>query len=335
MKVKNEFIKIKTGDKKYEFHNLILDNYLTKFVINQITHNASISLDYCLLKFDTPFTNITEDSQIQCRDFDICLIPPKVWEQEEGEKQISITYKYINTEMILDYDIGEGIKDFSKFYGRKITAIGFASIFSPVSYIGAILDTNNYEIYFLENQPLEIIRKDTISTDADFVSNSKLIKSPTHLLPQGCEQIIYEPPIEHDEGAFAYFHDRGYGIIYSIGFTSFYPNANTKLEDELILDQDIQINYDKNVLILSPLINTEILTKKLAPLTNLAPNSSLSPRAVNYKYCVIKYKVFQEVHSLYDGEIISTETDTGLFYYQIIPINKFGNLKLEIKYERG
>lgn len=335
MKVKNEFIKIKTGDKKYEFHNLILDNYLTKFVINQITHNASISLDYCLLKFDTPFTNITEDSQIQCRDFDICLIPPKVWEQEEGEKQASITYKYINTEMILDYDIGEGINDFSKFYGRKITAIGFAPTFNPVTYIGAVLDTNNYEIYFLENQPLEVIRKDNISTDADFVSNSKLIKSPTHLLPKGCEQIIYQPPIEHDEGAFAYFNNRGYGIIYSIGFTSFYPNANTKLEDELILDQDIQINYDKNVLILSPLINTEILTKKLAPLTNLAPNSSLSPRAVNYKYCVIKYKVFQEVHSLYDGEIISTETDTGLFYYQILPINKFGNLKLEIKYERG
>lgn len=335
MKVKNEYIKIRTGKKKYDFHNLILDNYLTKFVLNQISNNASTSLEYCLLKFDTPFTNITEESQIQCRDFDVCLIPPKVWEQEEGEKQISITYKYINTGMILDYDIGEGITDFSKFYGRKITAIGFSPFFNPNVYIGAVLDTSNYEIYFMKNQPLEVIRKDNISSDADFVSNSKLIKSPTHLLPMGCEQIIYQPPIEYDDGAFASFNDRGYGIIYSIGFTPFYPSANTKLEEELILDQDIQINYNQNVLILSPITNAEVLTKKLSPSTNLAPRNSLCPRAVNYKYCVIKYKIFQTVHSLYDGEIIETETDTGLYYYQILPIDKFGELKLQIKYERG
>lgn len=334
MKVKNEYIKIKTGEKKYDFHNLILDTYLTKFITKQLNIESDIynSLDHCLVKFDTPFTNITEESQIQCRDFDICLIPPKVWEQEEGAKQISITYKYINTEMILDYETGQGITDFSKFYGKKITAIGFSYSFNPVKYVDAILDTNNYDIYFLKNQPLEVVRKDTISTDADFVSNSKLIKSPTHLLPKGCEQIIYQPPIEYD-GTVSSFYDRGRGIIYSIAFTTSYPNINSELKDELIIGQDIQVNYNKNVLTLSPLINTKELT--LAPSKNLAPRSNLCPRPENYKYCIIKYKIFQVVHSLYNEDIIETKTDTGLFYYQIFSINKFGNLKLEIKYERG
>ena len=58
MKIKNDLISIKIGKKQYDFTNLILDEYLRKFVNSQLDEakTRSISnvkeLRYCLIKFD-------------------------------------------------------------------------------------------------------------------------------------------------------------------------------------------------------------------------------------------------------------------------------------------
>ena len=58
MKIKNELVSIKMGDKQYDFNNLILDEYLKRFVKAQLNKNnitkANIerTLRYCLIKFD-------------------------------------------------------------------------------------------------------------------------------------------------------------------------------------------------------------------------------------------------------------------------------------------
>lgn len=68
---------------------------------------------------------------------------------------------------------------------------------------------------------------------------------------------------------------------------------------------------------------------------SLYPGNSIYPIKTNYKYIILKYKVWQQVHSGDFDNVITTTTDTGCFYYMAIPINKFGKSDLTIKYERG
>ena len=63
--------------------------------------------------------------------------------------------------------------------------------------------------------------------------------------------------------------------------------------------------------------------------------TDLYPIKTNYKYIIFKYKVWQLVHRGTYFNVEEVNTDTGYFYHQAIPIEKFGKTNLKIKYERG
>lgn len=201
MKIKNEEIMIKNGKKVYNFKNLILNEYLYRFAAAQINQKSSNSiyadtlLRYCLLKFDIPFENLNEDTELHNQDFDVCLtFGLQNTEQNISKREIAIKYTYNSKDIVLDYKTGNSENNhISNHYGRKITAIGFNSFFASDAGsewkvpVCAVLDTTNYNIYLQENQDLVITRNDRIISDARFFSKNKDIKGPVHLAPNGIE----------------------------------------------------------------------------------------------------------------------------------------------------
>lgn len=346
MKVKNDLIRLKIGDKNYNFNNLILDEYLKRFVKKQLdiqnleTLTNSKCLKYCLLKFDTPFNNLQENSELHNQDFDICFVGGCTYNQTVGESQIIVEYSYDTKFNVWDYSQSIGVNNYiSNYYGKKITAIGFNSWWindekaSDKVPVCAVLDVSNYNIYLQENQEVSITRRDVIETDAIFFSNNKnKISGPVHLMPYGIPQIIYQPNIYNNEGNSWYsFNDSGYGILYSIGLSSY----TDYIDKEFVIGEDIQVEQNETELNIKGIENYLDTDNPLFCSEDIYASTNLYAIKSKYKYVILKYKVWQEVHSGTIDNVISTPTDTGYYYYQAIPIDKFGKMNLKIKYERG
>ena len=346
MKIKNELVSIKIGNKYYDFNNLILDEYLKRFVKAQLDKDKLDStsynkkLNYCFLKFDTPFENLKGDTDLNNQDFDICFISKSISNQTINERQISIQYDYqiSSNATIFDYSQNNTSAKLSDYYGRKITAIGFNNTYADDSNLEikipvcAVLDTSNYNIYLQENQELSITRKDIITTDALFYSNDKnKVQGPAHLAPCGVPQIIHQPNIYESSFIWKKFDDPGYGILYSIGLSSY----TDYIDKEFVIGQDIQVEQNGTELKINGLENYLTTDSPLFPSNDIYPSSDIYPIKSNYKYIIFKYKVWQIVHSGTYYDTVATPTDTGYFYYQAIPIDKFGKSNLKIKYERG
>lgn len=347
MKIKNEIVNLKLGNKQYDFNNLILDEYLKRFARFQLSEDniAKVSddrkLKYVLLKFDTPIENIQTSTKLNNKDFDICFVGGTITNQTIAENQISIQYNYETQSNSLIYDYSKNTANnirLSDYYGRKITAIGFNSNwaddsnFSWKTPVCAVLDTSNYSIYLQENQDFAITRKDIITTDAVFYTNNKQkIQGPAHIAPFGIPQIIEQPNIYNDDKtAWSFFNDSGYGILYSIGLSSY----TDYIDKEFIIGQDVDIENNEAEITIKNLENY-LSKKSIFTGKDLYPSIGLYPIKSNYKYIILKYKVWQMVHGGTYENITSTPTDTGYYYYQAIPINKFGKSNIKIKYERG
>lgn len=201
MKIKNELVSIKIGNKQYDFNNLILDEYLRRFAKAQIqyantAHGANLTeetaveyenktnllLNYCLIKFDESLKT-TESTDLKNSDFDVVTVVGGRNIQDISEKGIAIQYSY-NMKRVFNYKTLK-YEDINKYSGKKITAIGFNSTRNNEDNcsVCAILDTSNYNIYIQGNQFFSITRKDTIQSDALFNCNSEKYKGPIHLAP--------------------------------------------------------------------------------------------------------------------------------------------------------
>jgi len=344
MKIKNDLIRIQINNKKYDFHNMIMFEYLRRFAnaqlseqnINKISFNKN--LRYCLLKFDTPFENLTQNSTIHNQDFDIGLLTMTNSKQEMNNKKITVEYQYNNFNQIYDESTQQVTEDITPYLERKITAIGFNNqVISDEAFenkfpVCAILDTSNYDIYLSTFEDFVITRRDIISSDAEFYSPSSLVTGPAHLAPLGTPQIIDQPNIYEDNAHTSWkaFYDNGYGILYSIGFSS-YPDY---IDKEFVIGTDISISSSGDFLA-SSIFRNELEGQLIYPELNLYPSLGNYPLKNNYKYVILKYKIWQMVHSGTYEEVISTPTDTGLFYYEALPLNKIGNLRLFLNYEGG
>lgn len=342
MKIKNEQVILRIGNKKYEFQNLILDEYLKRFARRQQDKDKlnllknKTELNCCLLKFDTPIESLSETSQLVNEDFDIC-IDISTFTQQISQKQVSIVYNYDSNFIMYDYN-KSGKLDIKDYYGRQITAIGFNSTYLRNSiaeevYVCAVLDTSNYNIYLQEKQEISITRKDIIETDAIFSSNDKSkIPGPVHLAPFGVPQLIYQPNIYNNEGnSWHSYKDAGYGILYSVGLSSY----SDYIDKEFIIGEDVFVENNGTEITIKGIENYLNLDNPVFSDESLYPSDSIYPIKANYKYIILKYKVWQNVHSGDFDNVITTTTDTGCFYYMAIPINKFGKSDLTIKYERG
>lgn len=345
MNIKNENINIKIGKKQYEFKNLILDEYLRRFAKRQIDEKEmdyaanNIKLKYCMLKFDEPFENITSETNIKNSDFDICFLWNTFYSQEISENKVILQYTY-SPGFIWDYNKNAGNENgISDYYGKKITAIGFNSYWANDTNISfkvpvcAILDISNYNIYLQEKQDLSITRKDIVTTDAFFYSNNpKIIPGPVHIAPYGVSEIIKQKNIYNDTGDSCYtFNDSGYGILYSIGLSSY----KDYIDKEFIIGKDVQLEVNGMELKIKDLKNYISMNNLHFPSNVTYANDNMYPQKTNYKYIIFKYKIWQMVHSGSFDDVKSIPTDTGYYYYQAIPIDKFGKSDLKIKYERG
>lgn len=343
MKIKNDNVTLRIGKKQYNFNNLILDEYLKRFASAQLDSElinvmgVQKKLTYCLLKFDTPL-NFDSTSEIKNQDFDICFMGGSIINQELTEKQIVAEYFYNTNSALWNYKKSSD-DSIQNYYGKKIVAIGFNSTWIPYTDnwkypVCSILDTSNYNIYLQEKQDLSVARKDVITTDALFYSRNKnKVPAPAHLCPSGLPQIINQPKIYNDDKTLSSsFYNNAFGILYSIGLSS---HADGEYLNEEFPIKDLNVTNEGTEILIKGIENYLNHEESIFPSENLYSGSNLYPRKSNYKYVIFKYKVWQIVHSGTYDDITSTPTDTGYYYYQAIPINKFGKNNLKIKYERG
>lgn len=325
MKIENKLVSIRIGNKQYDLKNLITNNCLTRFARRQLEPNRynyipnDIEMSYCLLKFDDPF-EINEDIELHNQDFDICLVkgPSYYVERVISSNRISVKYFY-STNFLYDYKKATSDVSISDYYGKKIATIAFNSWFASDANssakipIMAIIDTSNYNIYLQENQNLSIVRQDTITSDAEFYCENFNIKGPLHLLPG------------YNLVKFNYENFYTFGFLYSIGLSSW---AN-RIDKEFILGKDIEAIQADNKITFE---NIENYFSKyfLYSGDNIYPSTSLYPcKKTDYKYVIFKYRV-------YTTPIIGNDlTPTEIYYYQAIPIDKWGLSNFVISYERG
>lgn len=338
MKIKN-FINLKIGKRSIDFHNLILDEYLERFVKAQLDVNTGNlapnlrKLRTLYLKLDTPLEFDATSKLDPFSSFDIAM-PMDLDEFLQNISDKAITAKYI-------YSAGERVYNLSArkyesivgYYNRKITAIGFNALFAVLrlgGYTCSILNTSNYNISLEASQEFVLTRRDTISTDADFWSNDSRIKGPIHLTVDGGPSLLYQDPFVTPQPTYAQ--------LYSIGFSSY----KDYMDKEYVIGQEIEAVNNGTSISLSGLEN--VLSNDLIyPNEQLQPSNSIYPLKANYKYVIYKYKLFQEIYSRNpsyveggdEDEFISTWTDTGAYYYQSMPLNLEGNIDLRIKYERS
>ena len=312
MKIKNDFIVVKTGKKQYELRNTILNTYLKKFIKAQTSKYSEMATDrilsVCLLKFDTPLV-FDEESEIRNEEFDIAILQYDNLLEDLNKSKVSIQYLYKlkKNDTYYDYSESELQDNLEDFFGRKITAIGFNNTWSAGTseYVCAILDTNNYNIYLQENQDLSILRRDVIHSDGDFFSDDFI--GAIHLTP------CYSRANLHSI-ALSYYKD-------------FYMNIN---EYEIgegealrweIKDTEIIIRGLRNYLVQdSPFLCSEKI---------LCGENRITKRA-NYRYVILKYEGY-EVSEEY-GQDVYTVAGT---YLIAVPVTKFGKIILKIKLERG
>ena len=352
MKIKNELVSLKIGNKQYDFKNLILDEYLKRFILRQLDTTTlryipyQIMLNTILLKFDTPFENLSPQSEIFPENFDIAFIGGcKSVITIASPSIITTKYTYDMENFIYDYNKKKGGNlPFEDYYGKKIVAIGFSSYFASFTNknkVCAILDTSNYNIYMQANQKLECTRKDTISTDALFWSSDDRIKAPVHLSPYGGEPLLYQDPYpgfrEEDKKIFnARSAIPTKGVLYSIGLSSY----TDYIDKEFVIGKDVIVVQNGTELSIQSINNDFNFEKELLPNNLIYPSANLYPIKSNYKYVIFKYKVYQEIEKGVYGEDNTLDfeyiqTDTKSYYYQAIPIDKFGESNFIIKYERG
>ena len=352
MKIKNELVSLKIGNKQYDFKNLILDEYLKRFILRQLDTTTlryipyQIMLNTILLKFDTPFENLSPQSEIFPENFDIAFIGGcKSVITIASPSIITTKYTYDMENFIYDYNKKKGGNlPFEDYYGKKIVAIGFSSYFASFTNknkVCAILDTSNYNIYMQANQKLECTRKDTISTDALFWSSDDRIKAPVHLSPYGGEPLLYQDPYpgfrEEDKKIFnARSAIPTKGVLYSIGLSSY----TDYIDKEFVIGKDVIVVQNGTELSIQSINNDFNFEKELHPNNLIYPSANLYPIKSNYKYVIFKYKVYQEIEKgVYDEDnnlnFEYIQTDTKSYHYQAIPIDKFGETNFKIKYERG
>lgn len=314
MKIKNDLIAIKNGSKIYNYNNLILQEYLNKFAYQQniyrVAHNSGKLLGFAFLKFDTPIENVEENSKIKVAQFDVYSFPVASFKQIISENQI-----------IIDYNYKFELYQIEKYFKNKITAIGFCISSDKDNYIDAFLDTSNYNIYLEENQDLTISRRDIVTTDALFyTNNTTLIKGPVHLCPGGIPEII---PTK-------IYQNRAHARLYSVGLSSYIDY----IDKEYIVGTDLGIQINNNEVSIKGLKNYLSTAAPIYASNVLYPSDILYPAGTNYKYIILKYIVYQEKY-IDESILLTDDFDTDCFYYQAIPIDKFGKSNLTIKYERS
>lgn len=309
MKIKNEYIEIKIGDKKFTKNNMILDTYLNKIFNSQIhaEHDESL-LSYCYIKFDEPIDNINYESDIDPKDyFDIILISIKNYYPviKTSNNTIRLIYKF-NTQSFMYHNgnswVGQGGSNFNIFIGKKITALGFGSY----NNLYAFLDTRNMNMIINQSENIQITRADLIQSDG-------IVKDydyPLHLV----QDVLNRTAVGRE--------DKKYAQLYSIGF----GNVAGLMEEEYLI-YDVVTDGDNNSITFT--LNRN---KKIGhyPSDNL--QLGFYPTKDNSKYLILKYRLYKKELDSSSNNYIINYLDK--YYTMNMKNENFGKLQIKLKIER-
>ena len=335
MIIKNEYIKIKTNSKETTLHNYIYDNYLRNFTLSQYvlgleenSYNENITLNdkkrmtMLYIKFTTP---LEDYMNANITDFDIHMNTYDSINKTTTNNSVSVFYIY-NLDNV--NSLSDSLED---YYGEKITALGFGD----GEEIMACVDTSLYDIYLLEEEHMQIMRKDIISTDGECV---------------GYDYPVHLSPLENYSKT-TYGDNTGYlARLYSIGFGTqkgvinsqekiFLEKADGSLDVKYINDEEFSVNMTKQTeqsqypLITKYASNSKyplalnVLREIYPDIIPKTPSNSKYPLASNYKFIVIKYRLFYYDYSLGGVERIETNN----FYTINIPLETDGLFEFRFK----
>lgn len=322
MKIENEYVNIKCGNKTFNKHNFFLNNYLKLFSKSQIDYSYKLDvyklLTTCYLKLDTPLDNVTYDSELNSQDFDYTMFGLQHL-LNTTNKTISLTYRYNNSDDV----------DRENLIGHKIMAIAFGG----ASEIYTYLDTSEYDLEITDGL-INIARKDNFSTDAICSYDY-----PYHLCP-------IKEDYEYESGGILN-ETKKYSILYSVGLGKSAGNMEEEYiigENAIIYEEDdFTYNFvlkkatDSGVYPLSnnifPSIDLQPKTFKIKtskyPSNNIYAGSNLYPSVGDYKYIIMKYRFYY----------IDIETEQPTFineYYTMsFYTDKAGVLTIKDKIERN
>ena len=309
MKIKNEYVTIKSGKKHINLKNTIMNIYLSKFNANtDEAYNYILSFDRCYIKLETPLLFNVSD-YINASNFDFYFDTP-IRAEELSENLAAINYSFTKNVNEVRNANSDNEEYISKYVGKKITAIGFFSSI-PIAnntdiLADAILDVSNYDIYCEEN--FSVTRRDTISTNGIFVSQSPNIKYPVHLRF-----------INNDDGISSYISHIGFGNsinkidkLYNVGI---YERPSNFEDEQYVKFYAIDSNNSYSYIPNRPSFCNSYMPKKLA----------FYPTSNNYKYAMFVYTCKNS---------LTNENEYGK-YWEVVENEKFGNTYAMIKFERS
>lgn len=308
MKVSNEFVRIRTGNKEKIFRNLILNNYL-KLYADSFLEFKDKTLNACLINF-THDNKITEESTSMKYDLVIIADSRDIF-QKNSPTQITTEYYYRRQISGEDIYISDNYK---KWFGSNIKDIGFAHYdYGTQEYIlYAYLDVSAYNVVLQENQPLAVVRQDKVTSDYDFWSNSPRVNAPFHLSTVGFKDIV---------GFEATYY---YPKLYSIGF----GELPYSLQKEYKVDE-LDITQNNNVITIDG-VQGNYLSDTLYMSPDILMSEDLFMREATWRYLVYTFHLWKRENPESDNYI-----DSGLNYAQYLDLRQHGKLDLTVKYERN
>lgn len=340
MRIKNEYIKIKTGNKTTTLQNYIYDSYLSPFSKTQyLTDLSDITqeqakkiMSQVYIRFDDNLPDVTNAS---ISDFEIYNANNKTG-IETSINNIKTSYDYFlnNAYKISDFSA----INISDYYNKKITALGFGNNMT----LYACLDVSNYNIYVLEDEEIYISRKDIITTETECYGYDY----PIHLMPTGdIKNAIYN--------SISGQYEPLYAKLYSMGFSK----SKGVLDEEYIIGQDINIDIIDNTKFGFKLLKGENETiypqnniytsddmyplppfsrEELFPKNTLFPKENLFPKESNYKFIFYKYRLYTIHWNGTDPNIGSYEIQyLNQYYTTFLKNNTTGYFEIVTKIERS
>lgn len=310
MKLANNFVEIRNNKKTITLKNMILNNYLYSFLKNIISHDfLQQYFSKCYIKIDTSVA-FNKKSMIDIAEFDFYIKNPIV--NEINTKNLSIIdyiFKPLEGKI---YNAKNAITDTliseNEYRNKKITAIGFAT--NDSNYIGAIIDVSNYDIYYEDG--FSIFRQDKIETEAIYYTDMPYgaPETPKHLKFLNDNVVACVSGIGF--GKTPYKIEERYNIK-AIN----YPESPT--EDEMFVSFEI-LNDDGSH---KPIYNQKNICFSYPSNNTYMP---IYPTKNSYPYIMFEYEYYKKTPSMIYVE--------G-WYWEAIKLNKYGNLKATIKYERS
>lgn len=277
MKIKNEYVQIKQGNKTYTKRNMILNKYLKGLLDNQIdaVHSNSTNINQCYIKLDTPLENVDYDSVLYASNFDVVLYKSSTNFLGNESKEFKRIATTSNDNIIMRYKFTEDglfrydndfylMNEFSKFNGRKVCTIGFGG--DNKCY--AVVDVSNMNIILNTNEEFIISRVDLLQSDGE----CKGFAYPLHLVNFNAYYDVNQLGNEYTIAR-----------LYSIGL----GNKVGLMESEQIIDFE-QVDRQDNSITID---FSELIKVGHYPSETLFPG--FYPTMDNSKYLILKYRLYR------------------------------------------